>query len=66
MLSTWTSLKYCCLVKSCIFITQSRVLRTLSEKHIKNIMAKGENAGNELILLFPQYFLPYKRQKLLF
>ena len=26
-------------------------------------MGKGENAGNQHFLLFPQYFLPYQRQK---
>ena len=32
----------------------------------ENIMGKGENAGNQHFLLFPQCFLSYQRQKLLF
>ena len=29
----------------------------------ENIVGKGENAGNQHFLHFPQYFLPYLKQK---
>ena len=29
----------------------------------ENIVGKGENAGNQHFLLFPQYFQPYQREK---
>ena len=31
---------------------------TLKKKPVENIMGKGENAGNQNFLLFPQCFLP--------
>ena len=37
--------------------TQSRLLTTLCQKPFENIMGKGENAGNQHFLLFPQCFL---------
>ena len=36
---------------------------TLRKKPFENIVEKGENAGNQHFLLFPQCFLPYQRQK---
>ena len=39
---------------------------TLSNKPLKKIVGKGENAGNQHFLLFPQFFIPYLTQKLLF
>ena len=45
------------------FTTQSRLLTTLSKKSFKNIVGKGENAGNQHFLLFPQCYHPYQRQK---
>ena len=36
--------------------TQSPLLRTLREQTFENIMEKGENAGNQHFLLFPQCF----------
>ena len=33
---------------------------------LENIVGKGENAGNQHFLLFPQCFLLYKRQTLSF
>ena len=30
-------------------------------KASENIVEKGENAGNQHFLIFPQYFLPYQR-----
>ena len=45
------------------FTTQSRLLTTLKKKPFENDVGKGENAGNQHFLLFPQCFLPYQRQK---
>ena len=42
---------------------QSQLLITPREKPFENIVGKGENAGNQHFLLFPQYCLPSKRQK---
>ena len=39
---------------------------TLEEKAFENIVGKGENAGNQHFLLFPQYFLPFLKQVLIF
>ena len=41
---------------------QSRLLMTQRKKAFENIVRKGENAGNQHFLLFPQCFLPYHRQ----
>ena len=38
-------------------LPNSRVLTTLKEKGFENIVGKGENAGNQHFLLFPQCFL---------
>ena len=35
---------------------------TLRKKPFENIVGKGENAGNQHFLLFPQCFLPLKKQ----
>ena len=35
---------------------------TLKKKAIENFVWKGENAGNQHFLLFPQSFLPYQRE----
>ena len=40
------------------FTTQSRPLTTPRKKPFENIFGKGENAGNQHFLLFPQCFLP--------
>ena len=45
-----------------IFTTQSRLLTTPTKKPFENIVGKGENAGNQHFLLFPQCFLPFTRQ----
>ena len=39
---------------------------TLRKKPFENIVGQGENADNQHFLLFPQCFLPYQGQKLLF
>ena len=41
--------------------TKSRLLRTLKRKPSENIVGKGENAGNQHFLLFPQCFLPFPK-----
>ena len=35
---------------------------TLGKKPFENIVGKGENAGNQHFLLFPQCFVPFKNQ----
>ena len=44
------------------FTIQSRLLTTLSKRPFEKIVGKGENAGNQHFLLFPQCFQPYQRQ----
>ena len=41
-------------------------LPALKKNDFENIVGKGENAGHQHFLLFPQCFLPYQRQKLSF
>ena len=38
------------------------LLTTLRKTHLENIVGKGENAGNQHFLLFPQCFLPFPKQ----
>ena len=49
---------------SCIFdsLPQSRLLMMLRKRPFENIVGKGENAGNQHFLLFPQCFLPFPNQ----
>ena len=42
--------------KKKIFTTQSRLLMILYKKIFETIVGKGENAGNQHFLLFPQCF----------
>ena len=49
-----------------LFTTQSRLFTTPRKDPFKNIVGKGENVGNQQLLLFLQCFLPYQRQKLSF
>ena len=44
------------------FTTQSQLLTTLKEELFENIMGKGENAGHQHFLLFPQCFQPFLKQ----
>ena len=37
-------------------------LTTLRKKPFENIVGKGENAGNQHFLFFPQCFLPFPKQ----
>ena len=45
---------------------QSRLLTSLGKKALENIVGKGENASNQHFLLFPQCFLPFPEQILIF
>ena len=40
----------------------SRLLTTLRKKPFENIVGKGENAGNQHFLFFPQCFLHFSKQ----
>ena len=62
LLWIWKSLKICTLVKSYPFIKQARLPTTLRKKPFENIVGKGENAGNQHFLLFPQSFLSFPNQ----
>ena len=44
------------------FTTQSQLLTTLKKNPFENIVGKGENAGNQHFLLFPQCLLPIPRR----
>ena len=79
MLSIWISLKFCCLLKSkrqnkcgskieaCLTHYHTMTLFDASGKEaFSKHCGKGENAGNQHFLLFPQCFLLYHRQKLSF
>ena len=41
------------------FTRQLRLLMTLNQRPFENIVGKGENAGNQHFLLFPQCFLTF-------
>ena len=45
-----------------LFTTQSQILTTLKKKPLENSVGKGENAGNQHFLLFPQCFLLFPKQ----
>ena len=45
-----------------LFTTQSRLITPLEKKAFENIVEKGENAGNQHFLLFPQCFLLFPTQ----
>ena len=45
-----------------LFTTQSSLLTTLGKKPFEIIVGKGENAGNQHFLLFPQCFPPFPNQ----
>ena len=44
------------------FTMQSQVLTSLKKKAFENILRKGENAGCQHFLLFPQGFLSSQRK----
>ena len=46
----------------CFFTTESQILMTLGKRPPENIVAKGENAGNQHFLLFPQCFPSFPNQ----
>ena len=37
-------------------------LNNLEKEDLENIVGKGENAGNQYFLFFPQCFLPFQKQ----
>ena len=39
-----------------------QTIQTLKKEPFENIVGKGENAGTQHFLLFPQYFLPNPKQ----
>ena len=43
-----------------LFTTQSRLFTILKKKAFKNIVEKGENAGNHHYFLFQQCYLPFQ------
>ena len=47
-----------------LFTTQPRHLTTLRRNLFENIVGKGENAGNQHFLLFPQCFLPIQKKRI--
>ena len=49
-----------------LITTQSRLLTTLQQKLFENIVGKGENAGYQHFLLFPQCFLPIPNKNFCF
>ena len=51
-----------CSEKKFSIFTQSQFLMTPTYKPFGNIVQKGENAGNQHFLLFPQCFLPFLKQ----
>ena len=55
-----------CAVNGWLCTTQSWLLTTLKMEPFENIMGKGENAGRQHFLLFPQYFLPIPKRILVF
>ena len=44
------------------FTTHSRLLTNLGKKPFENMVGKGEHAGNQCSLLFPQCFLTFPKQ----
>ena len=45
-----------------LFTTRSRLVTTLRKKPFENIVQKGENAGDQHFLLFPQCFLLFQTE----
>ena len=59
----WTIKFWICLE---LLTTQSRLLTNQGKKPIDNIVGKGENAGNQHFLRFPQCFLNSSQSKVQF
>ena len=49
-----------------LFTRQSQLLTNLKDRAFENIVGKGENAGIQHFLLFPQCFLPFPNQSSIF
>ena len=53
---------FTCTADTLTYLPQYPLLTTLIKKAFKNIVEKGENAGNQHFLLFPQCFLPFPKE----
>ena len=66
MFTIYTSLKFCCLVKSYLSILipfpHYQTFNDPVGQLFENIVGKGENAGNQHFPLFPQCFIPFPEQ----
>ena len=49
-----------------LYNTITTFKKDLKVNPFENMMGKGENAGNQYFLLFPQCFLPFPKQMLFF
>ena len=58
----WTFYRFISSIKLKSFTTKTWLLTTLWKQPFENIVGKGENAGNQHFLLFPQCFLPFPKQ----
>ena len=54
----WRKTKLLSTISYLCLYTQSGLLTTIKKKLFENTVGKGENAGNQHFLLFPQCFLP--------
>ena len=52
----------CCLLRSLNSLPPNPNFNDLEKYAFRNIVGKGENAGNQHFLLFPQCFLPFPKQ----
>ena len=55
-----------CRLLSLYHTIHTQVLTTLTQKAFENIVGKGENAGNQNFLLFPECFLLITQQTAIF
>ena len=61
----WTKSKVFADDKLCVALTLYHTIPTFNDpdkEALKNIVGKGENAGNQHFLLFPQSFLPFPKE----
>ena len=63
--SIWTSPNICCLVKSSTTLREKSLENDPGKKPFENIVGKGENAGIQHFLLYPQCFLPFQTPKII-
>ena len=60
MVLIWTGPNFCCLVQLTLYY-KIPTFNYLWKRTLENTVGKGENAGNQHFLLFPQCFLLYQR-----